>query len=82
VKILVDGVTPAGVHVVVREPETQRYEIEIDGKPIAYSAATRLRDGGTTTIHTELGDIFASRRMHTEPWDTFNGERLTPRPAD
>jgi len=30
VKILVDGTTATGVHVVVREPETQRYEVEID----------------------------------------------------
>ena len=81
-KILVDGLTAAGVHVLVREPETQRYEIEIDGEPVAYSNATRLRDGGTTTIETERGQIHASRRMFAEHWDSFNGERLTPRTPD
>jgi hypothetical protein len=80
-KILVDGVTATGVHVLVREPETQRFEIEVDGQPVAYTTATRLRDGGTTTIQTERGEIHAHRQMHTGPWDTFNGERLTPRNA-
>jgi hypothetical protein len=81
VKILVDGTTATGVHVLVREPETQRYEVEIDGAPVPYSSASRLRDGGTTTIQTERGEIHAHRQIHTEPWDAFNGERLTSPPA-
>lgn len=80
--VLVDGTTGDGTHVRVTEGEGSyfdRFHVEIDGTLIPYSDASRLRDGGTTTIRTDRGDIFAFRQMGAEDrhFESFNGERLT-----
>ena len=62
-------------------PDRARFRLPL-GVARHIPQGTRLRDGGTTTIQTERGEIHASRRMFAEHWDSFNGERLTPRASD
>jgi hypothetical protein len=80
-KVLIDGITKSGVRVRVEEGEggyLTRFRVLVDGEDVPYSRASRLRDGGTTTIDTDRGVVFIPNRLpHPDPRPaTFADEPL------
>lgn len=71
--------------VIEDDPYTHRpsAEVRCDGTLVAMvpdhgrPAVSRRRDGGSTTIQTERGRLYAHRRMNAPHWDSFTppGER-------
>ncbi len=78
-KYLAEGTTESGTHVVVIESDggyMERFKVFVDGMPVGYTNASRKRDGGSTLITTTAGKFYANRKLGTDPWEEWNGERL------
>lgn len=59
-------------------PRARLSRVWIDGEEATIERVSLLRDGGTTTIRTDLGTIQLFRRIEAEPRDSLDGQALEP----
>ena len=82
VAIWLEGQTAAGRTVrILGDPYCDdRAEVWIDGERADITDVSRRRDGGTTQIDTERGNIYRPTPWKPERRATLDGEPLGPRP--
>lgn len=76
----IDGDPYAGTGRLRINGELAELTCQPPGRRAGPRAVSRLRDGGTTHIHTTQGTFVAHRAIGREHYDSFNGERLLTEP--